>query len=153
MLLGRPSGSCQRGVEEDLNGTAGGRCNVGIVVVHATRQPGTVVDEVELASEVRRIGCAGLFSKVDEHGEDPGPELVGGLLDETVRGSFGGGGGECAPVEVQLLVLLGLGVEYSQDLLSRIVDALDDLGSRPAVRSWREARYAATSSSLLPKTL
>ena len=79
----RPDGARQRGVEQGLNGVAGGRCDSGIMVVHAARQPGAVIDEVELAPEADRIRGAGLLGKIGEHGPDPGPELVGGLLDET----------------------------------------------------------------------
>jgi hypothetical protein len=97
--------------EQRLNGVAGGRCDSGVVVVHAAGQSGAVVDEVELASEVRWIGGAGLVGEIGEHGPDPGPELVGGLLDETAARCFGRGGDEGAAVEVGLLVLLRLGVE------------------------------------------
>ena len=53
------------------------------MVVHAACQSGAVVDEVELASEADWIGRAGLLSEIGEHGPDPGPELVSGLVDET----------------------------------------------------------------------
>ena len=74
------------------------------------------------------FGRARLLGEIGEHGPDPGPELVGGLLDESARGCLGGSGDEGAAVEVGLLVLLGLGVEDSQDLLARLVDLLDRLG-------------------------
>ena len=105
------------------DGLAGGRCDPRVVVVHAPCQSGAVVDEMELASEADRIGGAGLLSQIGEHGPDPGPELVGGLLDETAGGCLGGSGDEGAAVEVGLLVLLGLGVEDSQDFLAWVVDA------------------------------
>ena len=57
------------------------------MVVHAARQPGAVVNEVELASERPWIGGAGLLGQVGEHGPDPRPELVGGVLDEAALGA------------------------------------------------------------------
>jgi hypothetical protein len=85
------------------------------VVVHAARQSCAVVDEVELASEAHWIGGSGLAGEIGEHGANPGPELVGGVLDEAAGRCFGGRGDECAAVEVRLLVLLGLGVEDSHE--------------------------------------
>jgi hypothetical protein len=53
------------------------------VVVHAAGQPGAVIDEVELPSEAHGIGGSGLVGEIGEHGANPGPELVGGVFDET----------------------------------------------------------------------
>jgi hypothetical protein len=94
-------------------------------MIHAAGQSGTVVDEVELASQTDRVGGAHLGRQIGEHLAHPRSEVVSGLFDQPARRCFGGGRDERAPVEIGLLVLLCLGIEDGQDLLPRIVGGLD----------------------------
>jgi hypothetical protein len=50
------------------------------VVVHAASQPGTVVDQMKLASERHRVGGTSLRRQIGERGTDPGPEVIGRLF-------------------------------------------------------------------------
>jgi hypothetical protein len=61
--LSHLAGSRQRGVEQRLNCSTGGRRDFEVVVVHVACESGAVVDEMELASETDGIAGAGLLGE------------------------------------------------------------------------------------------
>jgi quinol monooxygenase YgiN len=64
------------------------------VVVHASRQSGPVVEQVQVAAEAVRVGGSGRPGQVGEHVADPGSEVVVAVLmaksgsETLVRGAL-----------------------------------------------------------------
>ena len=112
----------------------GRRCDSPVMVIHAAGHSGTVVNEVELASEGYWVEDAGLLRQVGEHGPDPGPELVGGVLDERPRGASVEAAMNAQPLKSGCWYCSRLGIEDGQDLLSWIVEPIDRPGE-PAGRA------------------
>src|SRR5258708_28079684 len=57
----------KRGVEQRLGGVARRPPNCGVTVVHAGRESGAIVEEMELAAQADRISGAELLGEIGEH--------------------------------------------------------------------------------------
>jgi hypothetical protein len=94
-----------------------GTCRHGDVrsTVHARRQPGPVVDELQLGGQHVWVGCSGVGRQVGKHAKNPGAILVSSLFDQAASRCLGRGRDKRAAMKVGLGEQLGLRRKHGQD--------------------------------------